>query len=157
MSLLNNLQELCVKKGVSVTIAESCTAGLIASKLTAISGSSSYFRGGVIAYQNDIKTKILGVNKSIIVKNTEVSAEVVKQMANSVLEKFDADFAIATSGYAGPNGGTIKNPIGTVFIAIASVMGVEVSRFIFSGSRQSVVSQASEAALDLLYTEIKKQ
>jgi len=157
MSLLNNLHQLCIKKGVSVAVAESCTAGLIALKLTTLSGSSSYFKGGIVAYQNEIKTKILGVSQSIIDKKTEVSAEVVKQMAKSVLEKFDADFAIATSGYAGPTGGTIKNPIGTVFIAIASVAGVVVSRFIFSGSRQSIVNQSSESALELLYTEIKKQ
>ena len=157
MSLLNNLQQLCIEKGVSVAVAESCTAGLIASKLTTVSGSSSYFKGGVVAYQNEIKTKILGVSRSIIDEKTEVSAEVVKQMAKSVLEKFDADFAVATSGYAGPTGGTNKNPIGTVFIAIASVAGVVVSRFIFSGNRQSIVNQASESALDLLYTKIKKQ
>ena len=78
-------------------------------------------------------------------------------MAKSVLEKFDANFAIATTGYAGPAGGTNKNPIGTVFIAIASVVGVVVSRFVFLGDRQSVVNQASESALSLLYTEIKKQ
>ena len=157
MSLLNNLQQLCIDKGVSVAVAESCTAGLIASKLTTVSGSSSYFKGGVVAYQNEIKTKILGVSRSIIDEKTEVSAEVVRQMAKSVLEKFDADFAVATSGYAGPTGGTNKNPIGTVFIAIASAEGVVVSRFVFSGNRQSVVNQASESALDLLYTKIKKQ
>lgn len=157
MSLLNNLQQLCIEKGVSVAVAESCTAGLIAYKLTTVSGSSSYFKGGVVAYQNEIKTKTLGVSRSIIDEKTEVSAEVVEQMTKSVLEKFDADFAVATSGYAGPTGGTNKNPIGTVFIAIASVEGVEVSRFVFSGNRQSVVNQASESALDLLYTKIKKQ
>ena len=157
MLLLDNLQQLCTEKGVSVAVAESCTAGLIASKLTALPGSSSFFKGGVIAYQNEIKTKILGVSQSIIDEKTEVSAEVVKQMAESVLENFDADFAIATSGYAGPTGGTDKNPIGTVFIAIASEQGVVVSRFVFSGNRQSVVNQASETALDLLYTKIKKQ
>ena len=157
MSLLNNLQQLCIEKGVSVAVAESCTAGLIAYKLTTVSGSSSYFKGGVVAYQNEIKTKTLGVSRSIIDEKTEVSAEVVEQMTKSVLEKFDADFAVATSGYAGPTGGTNKNPIGTVFIAIASVAGVVVSRFIFSGNRQSVVNQASESALDLLYTKIKKQ
>ena len=157
MLLLNNLQQLCIEKGVSVAVAESCTAGLIASKLTTVSGSSSYFKGGVVAYQNEIKTKILGVSQSIIDEKTEVSAEVVKQMAKSVLEKFDADFAIATSGYAGPTGGTIKNPIGTVFIAIASVAGVVVSRFIFSGSRQSIVNQSYKVSLNLLYSEIKKQ
>ena len=157
MSLLNNLQQLCNEKGVSVAVAESCTAGLIASKLTAFSGSSSYFKGGIVAYQNEIKTKILEVSQSIIDEKTEVSAEVVEQMAKSVLEKFDADFAIATSGYAGPTGGTNKNPIGTVFIAIASVVGVVVSRFFFTGNRQSIVNQSSETALDLLYTKIKKQ
>ena len=157
MSLLNNLQQLCIEKGVSIAVAESCTAGLIASKLTALPGSSSYFNGGVVAYQNEIKTKILGVSQSIIDEKTEVSVEVVNQMAKSVLEKFDANFAIATTGYAGPAGGTNKNPIGTVFIAIASVVGVVVNRFVFLGDRQSVVNQASESALSLLYNEIKKQ
>jgi len=157
MLLLNNLQQLCIEKGVCVAVAESCTAGLIASKLTTLPGSSSFFKGGVVAYQNEIKTKILGVSQSIIDEKTEVSAEVVKQMAQSVLGKFDADFAIAISGYAGPTGGTNKNPIGTVFIAIASVVGVVVSRFVFSGNRQSIVNQASESALNLLYTKIKKQ
>ena len=157
MSLLNNLQQLCIEKGVSIAVAESCTAGLIASKLTTLPGSSSYFNGGVVAYQNEIKTKILGVSQSIIDEKTEVSAEVVNQMAKSVLEKFDANFAIATTGYAGPAGGTNKNPIGTVFIAITSVAGVVVSRFVFSGNRQSVVNQASESALGLLCAEVKKQ
>jgi PncC family amidohydrolase len=157
MSLLNNLQQLCIEKGVSIAVAESCTAGLIASKLTTLPGSSSYFNGGVVAYQNEIKTKILGVSQSIIDEKTEVSVEVVNQMAKSVLEKFDANFAIATTGYAGPAGGTNKNPIGTVFIAIASVVGVVVNRFVFLGNRQSVVNQASESALSLLYNEIKKQ
>lgn len=157
MSLLNNLQQLCIEKGVSIAVAESCTAGLIASKLTTLPGSSSYFNGGVVAYQNEIKTKILGVSQSIIDEKTEVSVEVVNQMAKSVLEKFDANFAIATTGYAGPSGGTNKNPIGTVFIAIASVVGVVVNRFVFLGNRQSVVNQASESALSLLYNEIKKQ
>ena len=157
MSLLNNLQQLCIEKGVSIAVAESCTAGLIASKLTTLPGSSSYFNGGVVAYQNEIKTKILGVSQSIIDEKTEVSVEVVNQMAKSVLEKFDANFAIATTGYAGPAGGTNKNPIGTVFIAIASVVGVVISRFVFLGNRQSIVNQASESALSLLYTEIKKQ
>ena len=157
MLSLNTLHQLCIEKGVSIAVAESCTAGLIASKLTTLPGSSSYFNGGVVAYQNEIKIKILGVSQSIIDEKTEVSVEVVNQMAKSVLEKFDANFAIATTGYAGPAGGTNKNPIGTVFIAIASVVGVVVSRFVFLGDRQSVVNQASESALSLLYTEIKKQ
>ena len=157
MLSLNNLHQLCIEKGVSIAVAESCTAGKIASKLTTLPGSSSFFKGGVVAYQNEIKTKILGVSQSIIDEKTEVSTEVAKQMAKSVLEKFDANFAIATTGYAGPTGGTNKNPIGTVFIAIASVVGVEVNRFVFLGNRQSIVNQSYESALSLLYNEIKKQ
>ena len=157
MLSLNNLHQLCIEKGVSIAVAESCTAGLIASKLTTLPGSSSYFNGGVVAYHNKIKTKVLGVRQSIIDEKTEVSVEVVNQMAKSVLEKFDANFAIATTGYAGPSGGTNKNPIGTVFIAIASVVGIVVNRFVFLGNRQSIVNQASESALSLLYNEIKKQ
>ena len=157
MSLLNNLQQLCIEKGVSVAVAERCTAGLIASKLTTVSGSSSYFKGGIVAYQNEIKTKFLAVSQSIIDEKTEVSPDVVIQMAKSILEKFNTDFSIATSGYAGPNGGTNKNPIGTVFIAIASKFDVAVSRFIFLGDRQSIANQASESSLSLLLTEIKKQ
>ena len=157
MLSLNNLHQLCIEKGVSIAVAESCTAGLIASKLTALPGSSSYFNGGVVAYHNKIKMEILGVRQSIIDEKTEVSVEVVNQMAKSVLEKFDANFAIATTGYAGPSGGTNKNPIGTVFIAIASVVGIVVNRFVFLGNRQSIVNQASESALSLLYNEIKKQ
>ena len=156
MSMLESLHDLCVSKGISVAVAESCTSGLIASKLTLRSGSSAFFKGGIIAYQNDIKIKILGVDGQAILQYTEVSTEVVKQMAKGVRKSFSADYSIATSGYAGPSGGTNNNPIGTVFIAISSVSGVDVERFVFSGDRQSIVNQASEKAVRLLYDAIKK-
>jgi nicotinamide-nucleotide amidase len=156
MSILESLHSLCVSKRISVAVAESCTSGLIASKLTLKSGSSSFFKGGIIAYQNDIKIKILGVDEQAVLQYTEVSAEVVKQMAEGVRKSFLADYSIATSGYAGPSGGTNVNPIGTVFIAISSASGVDVERFIFSGDRQGIVSQASEKSLSLLYDAIKK-
>ena len=156
MSILESLHDLCVSKGVSVAVAESCTSGLIASKLTLKSGSSTFFKGGIIAYQNDIKIKILGVDEQAILQYTEVSTEVVKQMAEGVRKSFSVDYSIATSGYAGPSGGTNNNPIGTVFIAISSASGVDVERFIVSGDRQSIVNQASEKSLSLLYDAIKK-
>ena len=156
MSMLESLHDLCVSKGVSVAVAESCTSGLIASKLTLKSGSSTFFKGGIIAYQNDIKIKILGVDEQAILQYTEVSAEVVRQMAEGVRKGFSVDYSIATSGYAGPSGGTNNNPIGTVFIAISSATGVDVERFVFSGDRQSIVNQASEKSLSLLYDAIKK-
>jgi PncC family amidohydrolase len=156
MLMLESLHALCVSKGISVAVAESCTAGLIASKLTLRSGSSAFFKGGIIAYQNAIKIKILGVDEHAILQYTEVSTEVVKQMAEGVRKSFLADYSIATSGYAGPSGGTNHNPIGTVFIAISRVNGVNVERFVFSGDRQSIANQASEKAVSLLCDVIKK-
>ena len=156
MSIFESLHELSVSKEISVAVAESCTAGLIASKLTLNAGSSVFFKGGVVAYQNDIKIKVLRVDKQAILQYTEVSTEVVKQMAEGVRGIFLADYSIATSGYAGPSGGTTNNPIGTVFIAISSASGVDVERFFFSGNRQSIVRQASEKAVSLLYDAIKK-
>ena len=156
MSILESLHDLCVSKMISIAVAESCTSGLIASKLTLKSGSSSFFKGGIIAYQNDIKIKILGVDEQAILQYTEVSSEVVSQMAEGVRGSFSADYSIATSGYAGPIGGINNNPIGTVFIAISSASGVVVERFVFLGDRQDIVNQASEKAVSLLYDVIKK-
>ena len=156
MSILESLHDLCVSKRISVAVAESCTSGFIASKLTLKSGSSSFFKGGIIAYQNGIKIKLLGVDEQAIVQYTEVSTEVVKQMAEGVRKSFSADYSIATSGYAGPSGGTSNNPIGTVFIAVSSASGINIERFIFLGDRQSIVNQASEKAVSLLYDAIKK-
>ena len=117
MSILESLHDLCVSKEISVAVAESCTSGLIALRLTLRPGSSAFLKGGIIAYQNDIKIKILGVDEQAILQYTEVSTEVVRQMAEGVRKSFLADYSIATSGYAGPSGGTNNNPIGTVFIA----------------------------------------
>ena len=152
-----DLCEICMEKGLSIAVAESCTSGIISSKITSIPGSSSYFKGGVIAYQNEIKIELLGVSEALIAKNTEVSAEVVSQMAKAVKKKFVADYSVATSGYAGPTGGTLNNPIGTVFIAISNLINTEVNRFVFKGSRESIVNQASEKSLELLCRTIKKQ
>jgi PncC family amidohydrolase len=157
MLFQEDLSEICIQKGLSIAVAESCTAGIIASKITSISGSSSYFKGGVIAYQNEIKTKLLGVSEDLINKKTEVSTEVVSQMAQAVRKSFFADYSVATSGYAGPTGGTLNNPIGTVFIAITNSINTEVNRFVFEGSRKSIVNQASEKSLELLCSAIKKQ
>ena len=106
---------------------------------------------------DEIKVNILGVSQLLIDQKTEVSIEVVSQMAEEVRKSFSADFSVATSGYAGPTGGTINNPIGTVFIAVSSYRSTEVERFVFSGDRQSIVNQATESALRLLYSAVKKQ
>jgi len=157
MSVLDSLHDLCLSSEVTIAVAESCTSGLIASKLTSKSGSSSFFKGGIVAYQNEIKIKILGVSQELIDEKTEVSAEVVIQMAEGVRKSFSANYSVATSGYAGPSGGANNNPIGTVFIAVSCFGSNDVERFVFLGDRQSIVNQASEKSLELLYETIKKQ
>ena len=156
MDIIKQLHDLCIAENISISVAESCTSGLIASKITSISGSSAYFKGGIIAYQNEIKVNILGVSQSLIDEKTSVSSEVVEQMALNVKCEFNSVFSVATSGYAGPLGGTEKTPVGTVFIAIATNSEVISSKFYFSGIRESVVNQAADKSLIMLIEKIKK-
>ena len=156
MSVIKQLQELCLLHDISIAVAESCTTGRIASSITSVPGSSKYFKGGVIAYQNEIKIKILGVSEELITEKTEVSAEVTKKMALNTLSYFDVDFSIGTSGYAGPIGGSTINPVGTVFIAVANQSNTIVKRYSFSGNRQRITMQATKEATLLLLSEIKK-
>ena len=156
MNSFKRVHDLCVKRQVSVATAESCTSGFISLNLSKNSGSSIFFKGGIIAYHNEIKIKVLGVDKLDINQFTEVSSEVAGQMAKGVRRFFSVDYAIATSGYAGPNGGSVNNPVGTVFIAISSVSGIFVNRFTFSGDRQEVIRQTSDKSASLLYNYIKK-
>ena len=155
MNPFQQLHDLCVEKKVSIATAESCTAGLLAAKITSIPGASSFFKGGIIAYQNDIKINHLGVSKSVIKEKTEVCAEVVQQMAQGVRNKFSADFSVATSGYAGPTGGSELNPIGTVFIAISSKEKTISKRFVFVGDRESIVSQSVISGAEFLMEVLK--
>ena len=155
MNPFQQLHDLCVEKKVSIATAESCTAGLLAAKITSIAGASSFFKGGIIAYQNDIKINHLGVSKSVIKEKTEVCAEVVQQMAQGVRNKFSADFSVATSGYAGPTGGSELNPIGTVFIAISSKEKTISKRFVFVGDRESIVSQSVISGAEFLMEVLK--
>ena len=155
MNPFQQLHDLCVEKKVSIATAESCTAGFLAAKITSIAGASSFFKGGIIAYQNDVKINLLGVSKSVIKEKTEVCAEVVQQMAEGVRNKFSADFSVATSGYAGPTGGSELNPIGTVFIAISSKEKTISKRFVFLGDRESVVSQSVISGAEFLMEVLK--
>ena len=157
MDIIKQLHDLCIAENISISVAESCTSGLIASKITSISGSSAYFKGGIIAYQNEIKVNVLSVSKRLIDEKTEVSSEVVEQMALNVQDKFNSDFSLATSGYAGPLGGTEKKPVGTVFIAIATKSEVISCKFYFSGIRQAIINQATDESLRMLIEKIKKE
>lgn len=113
------LQNLLRKSKKTITTAESCTGGLVASIITKISGSSDIFNGSIVTYSNSIKNKELGVLNESLDKFGAVSKQVVSEMLDGVLKKFEADFAIAISGIAGPNGGTKNKPVGTIVIGIA--------------------------------------
>ena len=155
MNAYQKLHDLCIEKSLFIAVAESCTAGLLASKIASISGASTFFKGGIVAYQNDIKIDILGISESVLKQKQAVSSLVVEQMAEGVRNKFLADFGIATSGYAGPTGGTKLNPIGTVFIAISSNQKTISKRFVFSGDRESVVGQSVIKGVNFLIDELK--
>ena len=134
----------------TLATAESCTGGQIAAALTSIPGSSSVFVGGIIAYSETAKIKLLDVEPSLIAIHGVVSAEVAMAMAEGARRKLAATFALSTTGVAGPSGGSAKTPVGTVFIGLAGPGGVVSRPFAFEGSRADVTRQAVVAALDLL-------
>ncbi|HOZ50014.1 MAG TPA: CinA family protein [Candidatus Hydrogenedentes bacterium] len=137
--------------GRSVCTAESCTGGLIAHRLTNVSGSSAYFLGGIVAYSNEAKVRHLGVSQADLDGNGAVSDPVACEMALGARAAFGADYAVAVTGIAGPGGGTAAKPVGLVFIAVASAEGVVVSRGQFAGGREAIKAQTADAALEMLW------
>lgn len=138
------------KLGKTIVTAESCTGGNIARLLTSVAGSSAYFLGSVITYTNQLKSKLLQVKEEDLKKYGAVSKSVVTQMAEGAREHLDSDYALATSGIAGPDGGSEEKPVGTVWIALASKKGTIAKKFNFEKSRERNITRASLAALSLL-------
>ena len=136
--------------GLTVATAESCTGGMLGSALTQLAGSSAFFLGGVMAYANEVKEKLLGVKTATLARVGAVSPEVACQMAEGVRTRTGADIALATTGIAGPEGGTPDKPVGLVYIGLAGDKGVEAQRFQFYGGRESVRQLTVNAALDWL-------
>ena len=146
------LQTLLRANNQTITTAESCTGGLIASMITKISGSSDIFNGSIVTYSNKIKNQELNVKNETLEKFGAVSIEVVNEMLNGVISKFDANFAIAISGIAGPNGGTKNKPVGTVVIGISDSNNHKiVNIYNFKGSREDIQIQAAKVALREIY------
>jgi nicotinamide-nucleotide amidase len=142
--------ELLLEKGKRVSVAESCTGGQLASLITSISGSSNYFDRGFVVYSERSKVEVLGVSEETIAKHTVYSHETALEMAKRTLEKSKADYSLATTGLAGPTGGTDDLPVGTVFIALGTGSKAISVRFKFSGGRNWVQKLASYTALDML-------
>ena len=139
--------------GKTVATAESCTGGYIAHLITSVAGCSEYYKGGVVAYTNEMKVNFLGVDAADIEQFGAVSEPVVRQMADGVMKLTGADYAIATTGVAGP-GGTEEKPVGTVWIGIATPKRTIARRFVFSYTRERNIAKAAVKAMELLMEEL---
>ena len=146
--------ELLKSKGLTFASAESCTGGNIAHRITLIPGSSEVFRGTAVTYATPTKTKVLGVPATTIEQYSVVSQPVVEGMAKGVRELMEADFGLATTGVAGPGGGTDENPVGTVWIGLATHEKVVSKRFNFGKDRENVINRATIAAYEMLREEL---
>ncbi|HEV8135095.1 MAG TPA: competence/damage-inducible protein A [Pyrinomonadaceae bacterium] len=136
--------------GYTLAVAESCTGGLLAERLTEVPGSSKYFIEGVVTYSNESKTRLLGVEPILLLEHGAVSGPVAEAMSEGMRNRAATDFALSITGIAGPDGGTEDKPVGTVFIAISSEAGTEHRRLKLPGDRNLIRWRATQAALDLL-------
>jgi PncC family amidohydrolase len=148
--LSKEINELFWKEGLTLATAESCTAGNIAAHITSIPGSSHFFKGGIIAYSNEVKTNLLGVNITTIEEHGVVSEEVVIEMAKGVMQTLGTDCAVATSGIAGPGGGTHEKPVGTIWIAAVRKDTVKTLKLEGDEGRNLNIARATQNALQLL-------
>ena len=141
----------------TLSIAESCTGGMISQKISSVPGCSEYFLGCIVAYSNDIKTQKLGVKSDVLEKYGAVSEEVIIEMVESVREKMNSDYSVATSGIAGPGGGTIDKPVGTTWIAVSSAKRIVTKKYNLGDQRSRNIEKASTIALNMLREFIEEE
>ena len=141
---------LLIKKGLTISVAESCTGGLVSHRLTNISGSSNYYKCGIISYSNQAKSVFLKVDNQLIKEKGAVSPEVAREMAVGIRTSAHTDLGLGITGIAGPTGATSTKPVGLVYIALSSRTKQINQKFIFSGNREEIKWKASQAALDIL-------
>ena len=140
--LAMKIKEELIKRGEMMATAESCTGGLIASSIVNEAGSSAILKGGIVAYQNEVKHDLLGVDEEILEKYGAVSEQTVKAMAEGARQKFNCEWAVATSGIAGPTGAEPGKPVGTVWMCVASSLQNEAFCEIFAGNREQIRKKA---------------
>lgn len=145
--LLDQLAAALLARQQTLATAESCTGGLVGAALTGLPGSSAWYLGGVIAYANDLKVRLLGVPADVLAAHGAVSLETARAMAAGARAATGADFAVSITGIAGPAGGTPEKPVGLVFIGVAAPHGTATFKHHFSGSRAEIRQAATEAAL----------
>ena len=152
--LATALGGLLLKNGATISTAESCTGGYVAHLITRVAGSSAYYKGSILSYANEVKVNELGVKQEDLKIYGAVSRHVVEQMALGVQQKMNTDYTIATSGIAGPSGGSDEKPVGTVWIALATPGGVISKKYIFGKQREVNIERAAITALGMLVREI---
>jgi len=146
----NHLRE----KGWTLSIAESCTGGLICDRITNVSGSSDYFMGGMVTYSNESKAEHLGIPSAIIKRYGAVSSQVARKMAQGVRKAFNTTFGLSTTGVAGPTGGTKRSPIGRVFIGFTNGKKAWVRKLDLKGNRREIKKKATDEALQFFYERL---
>lgn len=151
------LHRMLTERMQTLVLAESCTGGAIASRFTTLPGASAYFKGGIVAYSLDVKRDVLGVSCDTIARYGAVSEPVVRQMAEGARRIANAHYAIATTGIAGPTGGTPEQPVGTVWIAVSTPQQTATRLIRASGNRQRIIRRAGTAAIELLEALLEEQ
>jgi nicotinamide-nucleotide amidase len=141
---------LLTEQKLTIALAESCTGGLIAHRLTNVSGSSAYFIGGVVSYANEAKERVLGVSQQTLQEHGAVSEQTAREMARGVRRLLQTDVALAVTGIAGPSGGTPEKPVGLTHIALAAEDLERCERYHWKGDRRANKEQSAEAALEML-------
>ena len=153
---MDKLFEYLKQNNLTISTAESCTGGMIASAITNVSGASGFFGAGVVTYSNEAKAKLIGVNKETLDKYGAVSEQTAKEMAEGVLMLGEADVAVAVTGIAGPTGGTVEKPVGLVYIGVSGKYGTVAFKNNFTGNRDEVRRQTVERAFELVYDYLIK-
>jgi nicotinamide-nucleotide amidase len=151
MAMEQVVGEKLLASGQTLSVAESCTGGLLGGRLTCVPGSSTWFKGGIISYADEVKVALLGVRESDLQEHGSVSCPVAEQMARGVCEKLGTDFGIGITGVAGPDGGSPDKPVGLVYIALAMPSGVEVKRKTFRGDREMIRESSVQRAMSQLW------
>jgi len=153
--ILSEVASLLEEKKLRVATAESCTGGLLGHMLTNVPGSSTYYEGGVVAYSNSLKTKLLGVSRATLERYGAVSAPTARQMAEGIRQMADVDIGLATTGIAGPGGSTPEKPVGLVYVALAAHT-TEVREFRFPGDRGDNKLSTVREALQILREHVQQ-
>ena len=153
-SMLEDFHKVALETGITIGTTESCTGGLVGKILTDLGGSSGYYQGGIISYANAVKEQVLGVSLETLATYGAVSEETAKEMVEGVFRVLRTDYAIATTGIAGPGGGSQEKPVGLVYIGIGTPRGITVHKEIFIGDRDSIRKSVAERAIQYVYKEL---